>query len=75
MTTQTKIARVQRTLAWLEADMPQLSMRVRDLSAERQAQAKQFAACVIDSTKAELERLLSELPIYEGDMPPCEPAD
>jgi hypothetical protein len=74
-TQQMKIARVQRTLAWLEADMPQLSTRFRDLSAERQVQAKCFAASVIDCTRAELERLLAELPSYECDSPPCEPAD
>lgn len=69
-----KIARVQRTLRWLENDVPQLAMRFRDLSPERQKVARRFAASMIDSTRAELERLIAELPSPEsGD--PCEPAD
>jgi len=71
---QLKIARIQRTLAWLEADVPQLAMRVRDLSEERQKSAKQFAASMIDSTKAELDRLIAEFSWYETGEP-CEPAD
>jgi hypothetical protein len=47
-----KIARVQRTLRWLEQDVPQLAMRFRDLSAERQRVAKHFADSMIDSTRA-----------------------
>jgi hypothetical protein len=69
-----KIARVQRTLRWLENDVPKLAMRFRDLSPERQKVARRFADSMIDSTRAELERLMAELPAPEsGD--PCEPAD
>ena len=76
MTTQElRIARMQRTLAWLEADMPQLASRVRDLSLDHQIAAKQFAATMIDSTKAELARLLAEFAEFLPDDPPCEPAD
>jgi hypothetical protein len=71
-----KIARVQRTLRWLEEDASLLSMRVRDLSPERQSVAKGFAASMIDQTRAELDRLMQER-AQESDeeSAPCEPAD
>ena len=72
-----RIAKVQRTLQWFEADVPLLNMRVRELSKERQESAKQFAAALIDQTRAELERLLQEQPqdMEDPNEPPCEPAD
>jgi len=57
-----RINRVQKTLQWFEEDIPFLNMRVKDLSAERQRSAKQFAAALITQTRAELERLLKENP-------------
>ena len=71
-----KIARVQRTLRWLEEDVPLLNQRVKDLSPERQKIAKKFAARMIDHTRAELERLMEEHS-EEADVTefPCEPAD
>jgi hypothetical protein len=57
-----RISRVQKTLQWFEQDIPLLNMRVKDLSAERQRSAKQFAAALIHQTRAELERLLEENP-------------
>jgi len=77
MTTDFRIARVQKTLRWFEEDLPLLNMRVRELSKERQESAKQFAAAVIRQTRAELKRLLEEQPEEEIDPaePPCEPAD
>jgi hypothetical protein len=71
-----RIHRVQKTLRWFEADVPLLNMRVKDLSAERQRSARQFAAALISQTRAELERLLEEQPTVAdaGDVP-CEPAD
>lgn len=57
-----RISRMQKTLQWFEQDIPLLNMRVKDLSAERQKSAKQFAAAVIRQTRAELERLLREHP-------------
>ena len=77
MTNDVRIAKVQRTLRWFEEDIPQLDMRVRELSRERQESAKKFAAAVIDQTRAELERLLQEQPrdFVEVGEPPCEPAD
>lgn len=71
-----KIARVQRTLRWLEEDASLLSLRFKDLSPERQSVARSFAASMIDQTRAELERLLQER-TEEGDGAdfPCEPAD
>ncbi len=71
-----KIARVQRTLRWLEEDASLLSMRVRDLSPERQRVAKSFAASMIDQTRAELDRLMQERTHEdEEESIPCEPAD
>jgi hypothetical protein len=78
MTHDVRIAKVQRTLRWFEEDIPLLDLRVKELSRERQEQAKRFAAAVIDETRAELERLLQEKPYdppYEMSDPPCEPAD
>ncbi|MGA8216821.1 MAG: hypothetical protein WB799_24765 [Candidatus Sulfotelmatobacter sp.] len=72
-----RIARVQKTLRWFEEDIPLMNMRVKDLSAERQRSARQFAATLISRTRAELERLLEEQPDAgpkPGDVP-CEPAD
>jgi hypothetical protein len=71
-----KIARVQRTLRWLEEDVPLLNQRVKDLSPERQKVAKRFAARMIDHTRAELERLMEEhAQQADGAEFPCEPAD
>lgn len=72
-----RIHRVQKTLRWIEADIPLMNMRVKDLSAERQRSARQFAASLISQTRAELDRLLKEQPeaIAEVGGIPCEPAD
>jgi len=72
-----RVAQVQRTLRRFEADVPLLDLRVRDLSAERQQSARQFAAALIDQTRAELDRLLQEhpVPMLQPGERPCEPAD
>jgi hypothetical protein len=72
-----RINRVQKTLRWIEADIPLMNMRVKDLSAERQRSARQFAAALISQTRAELDRLLKQQPeaIAEAGGIPCEPAD
>jgi hypothetical protein len=72
-----RIAKVQKTLRWFEEDIPLLNMRVKELSKERQDSARQFAAAVIDQTRAELKRLLQEQPEDAVDCSgaPCEPAD
>jgi hypothetical protein len=77
LTNDFRIAKVQRTLRWFEEDIPLLNLRVRELSKERQESARQFAAAVIDETRAELERLLRQRPleICDSGEPPCEPAD
>lgn len=77
MTNEFRIAKVQRTLRWLEEDIPLLDMRVKELSKERQETARKFAAAVIDEARAELERLLQQLPEDGADSAgaPCEPAD
>ena len=71
-----KIARMRRTLRWLEQDASLLTMRVKDLSPERQRIAKSFAANMIDQTRAELERLMEARLEEVREMEfPCEPAD
>jgi len=72
-----RIHRVQKTLRWFEADIPFLNMRVKDLSAERQKSARQFAEALVLQTRAELNRLLEEQPESGCDASdvPCEPAD
>jgi hypothetical protein len=75
--TDYRITRVQKTLRWFEEDIPLLNMRVKDLSAERQRSARNFAAALISQTRAELDRLLEEQPepvSQAGDVA-CEPAD
>jgi hypothetical protein len=68
---------VQKTLRWFEEDIPLLNMRVKELSKERQESARQFAAAVIDQTRAELERLLREQTrdLEVSSETPPEPAD
>ena len=77
ITNDFRIAKVQRTLRWFEEDIPLLNMRVKELSKERQESARQFAAAVIDQTRAELERLLRDQPhdMHDSSEAPCEPAD
>jgi hypothetical protein len=77
LTNDFRIARVQKTLRWFEQDLPLLDMRVKELSAERQESARQFAAALIHQTKAELERLLQQQPeeSVHRDQSHCEPAD
>jgi hypothetical protein len=77
LTTDFRIARVQKTLRRFENDIPLLDMRVKELSRERQESARQFAAALIDQTRAELERLMRERPLEMSDSvdAPCEPAD
>ena len=77
MTNEFRIAKVQKTLRYLEDDIPLLNMRVKELSKERQESAKKFAAAMIDQTRAELHRLLQQRPNDANDAgeAPCEPAD
>jgi hypothetical protein len=72
-----RITRVQKTLRWFEEDIPLLNMRVKDLSAEGQRSARQFAAAVVSQTRAELDRLLAEQSavVSVAGEAPCEPAD
>jgi hypothetical protein len=70
-----RINRVQKTLRWFEQDIPLLNMRVKDLSAERQRSARQFAEALVIQTRAELKRLQNEKPEDDAGEFPCEPAD
>ncbi len=75
--TSYRITRLQETLRRIEADIPLLNMRVKDLSAERQRSARQFAEALVKRTRAELRRLLEEQPDPEAEAndPPCESPD
>ncbi|GEM_PF-397976 len=81
ITNDFRIAKVQKTLRWFEEDIPLLNMRVKELSKERQESARQFAAAVINQTRAELERLLQQQShdhfhdLHDSAGTPCEPAD
>jgi hypothetical protein len=71
-----RVARVEKTLRYFEGDIPLLNLRVKDLSAERQRDARQFAEALVAQTRAELHRLRQERPAYpSSDEIPCEPAD
>ena len=77
LSTSYRINRVQQTLRRIEADIPLLNMRVKDLSAERQKSARQFAEALVLQARAELHRLLQEPPepVPATGEVPCEPAD
>lgn len=75
LSTAYRINRVQKTLRWFEQDIPLLNMRVKDLSAERQRSARQFAEALVIQTRAELKRLLEEEPESVAGENLCEPAD
>jgi hypothetical protein len=77
MTNEFRIAKMQKTLRYLEDDLPLLNMRVKELSKEHQESAKKFVAAMIDQTRAELQRLLQQQPndAFDSGEAPCEPAD
>jgi Spy/CpxP family protein refolding chaperone len=77
MTNDVRLHRVQQTLRRFEQDIPLLNLRVKDLSAERQESARQFAAALIAQTKAELAKLLEERleERPQSGHAICEPAD
>jgi hypothetical protein len=72
-----RVARVERTLRYFEGDIALLNLRVKDLSMERQRDARQFAEALVMQTRAELQRLIAEQPeaLVGTDEIPCEPAD
>jgi hypothetical protein len=77
MTNDIRLHRVQQTLRRFEQDIPLLNLRVKDLSAERQDSARQFAAALIAQTKAELAKLLEKRAEEHPQSDPAigEPAD
>ncbi|HVI07989.1 MAG TPA: hypothetical protein VND65_06810 [Candidatus Binatia bacterium] len=78
ISTSQRITSLQKTLRYFEQDIPLLNLRVKDLSAEHQRSARQFADSVIIQTRAELHRLLEQQPPSPPHAPedePCEPAD
>jgi len=77
LTTDLRISKMQNTLRRFEDDIPLLNMRVKELSTERQEAARQFASALIETTRAELEKLLRQRPeeAHYSSESPCEPAD
>jgi len=70
-----KIARAQRLVKMLEDDGPLLALRVAELTPENQRAAKEFAAKLTACARAELEKLIDEASVWNGDDFTAEPAD
>lgn len=63
----TKIDRTQRLLRMLEEDAPLLAVRVAPLTAERQRTAKEYAAELRSRTRAELEKLIEQVSLWDSN--------
>lgn len=70
-----KIDRAQRLLQLLEDDVPLLDVRVAGLTPERQRAAREFAAQLTATTRAELDRLISQRADYDPGISIPEAAD
>lgn len=64
---QTKIDRTQRLLRMLEEDAELLAVRVAPLTAERQQTAKEYAAELRARTRAELEKLIAQVSLWDSN--------
>jgi hypothetical protein len=62
-----KIDRTQRLLRMLEEDAPLLAVRVAPLTAERQRTAKEYAAELRARTRAELEKLVEQISLWDSN--------
>jgi hypothetical protein len=62
-----KIDRAQRLLRMLEEDAPLLAVRVAPLTPERQQTAKEYAAELRARTRAELERLVQQVSLWDSN--------
>ena len=71
----TKIDRAQRLLRMLEQDTPYLAHRVAELTPEHQKLAKDHAAALTATTRAELARLMEERPMWDPNDPTPQAAD
>jgi alkylhydroperoxidase family enzyme len=70
-----KIDRAQRLIQLLEDDVPLLDVRVSGLTPERQRAAKDFAAQLTATARAELNRLIAEQSYNESVRAVPEAAD
>ncbi len=59
---EVRIERAQRLVKMLEQDAPLLAVRVAELTPEYQQSAKSHAALITDCARAELQRLMAEVP-------------
>ena len=62
-----KIDRAQRLLRMLEEDAPLLAVRVAPLTEERQRSAKDYAADLRARTRAELEKLIEQVALWDSN--------
>jgi hypothetical protein len=63
----TKIDRTQRLLRMLEEDAPLLAVRVAPLTEERQRSAKDYAAELRARTRAELDKLIEQVALWDSN--------
>jgi len=70
-----KIDRAQRLVRLLEEDAPLLDLRVAGLTPERQQAAKDFAARLTASARAELDRLIEQRSIWDSNDSTPQAAD
>ena len=62
---QDKIDRAQRLVRLLEDDAPLLDIRLAGLAPERRQATKDFASKLTASARAELNRLMQEMPLWD----------
>ena len=70
-----RIHRAQRLLRMLEEDAPLLAVRVAELTPERQQSAREYAAHLTATARAELDRLKEYESIWDSNDPTPEAAD
>ena len=71
----TRIHRAQRLLRMLEEDAPLLAVRVAELTPERQQSAREYAANLTATARAELDRLREYERVWDSNDPSPEAAD
>ena len=70
-----KIDRAQRLVQMLEDDAPLLAVRVAHLTPEHQQSAKAYAAQLVASARAELEKLIEQHSFWDPNDRTPEAAD
>jgi len=70
-----RIDRAQRLLRMLEEDAPQLALRVRDLTPERQQSAMEYAARLTAQARSELLKLIQQSTYWDSNDPTPHAAD